>query len=276
VNLLVMAAIVAAAVCVSVGAFMVVRRRVPEGGVFSDGDRAAGVFGVLATGFSVLLGFVVFLAFTSYDTARAGARSEAIDVIQQFETAQLLPGPAAAELSGELVCYGRTVANREWAQLRAGEKPSFNAWGLRLFESLQRVVPRTPVEQVAYAKWLDQTSDREQARLDRVQAGAGIIPKPLWLLLFVTGALVFLYVFLFADRAEGVLAQAVIPATIAAMLAASLLVIRFLDDPYRPGSGSLRPTEMRRVLGLLDEATRTLGLHVRVPCDADGRALRGR
>jgi hypothetical protein len=30
-----------------------------------DVDRAAGVFGLLATGFAVLLGFVVFLAFTS-------------------------------------------------------------------------------------------------------------------------------------------------------------------------------------------------------------------
>ena len=39
-----------------------------------------GVFGVLATGFAVLLGFVVFLAFTSYDAARAGAETEAFTV----------------------------------------------------------------------------------------------------------------------------------------------------------------------------------------------------
>jgi len=36
---------------------------VPRRSYFEDGDRAAGVFGVLATGFAVLLGFVVFLAF---------------------------------------------------------------------------------------------------------------------------------------------------------------------------------------------------------------------
>ena len=44
---------------------------------FEDGDRAAGVFGVLATGFAVLLGFVVFLAFESFDTSRSGAETEA-------------------------------------------------------------------------------------------------------------------------------------------------------------------------------------------------------
>ena len=56
-------------------ALLLVRRRAPEGGYFADGDRAAGVFGVLATGFSVLLGFIVFLAFASYDQSRTGAET---------------------------------------------------------------------------------------------------------------------------------------------------------------------------------------------------------
>jgi hypothetical protein len=54
---LVWAFLILAAVCAAaVAALLVVRRRAPEGGFFEDGDRAAGVFGVLATGFSVLLG----------------------------------------------------------------------------------------------------------------------------------------------------------------------------------------------------------------------------
>ena len=47
---------------------LLVRRTAPDGSYFQDGDRAAGVFGVLSTGFAILLGFVVFLAFSSYDT----------------------------------------------------------------------------------------------------------------------------------------------------------------------------------------------------------------
>jgi hypothetical protein len=53
-----------------------VRRNAPDGGCFNDGDRASGVFGLLATGFSVLLGFIVFLAFETYDGARPGAEVE--------------------------------------------------------------------------------------------------------------------------------------------------------------------------------------------------------
>jgi hypothetical protein len=73
---------------VGVTAMLIVRRSAPEGSYFADGDRAAGVFGVLATGFSVLLGFIVFLAFTSYDQSRSGAEQEALVVAQQVETAQ--------------------------------------------------------------------------------------------------------------------------------------------------------------------------------------------
>src|SRR4029450_7430888 len=60
-----------------IAAILGVRRRAPEGGYFKDGDRASGVFGVLATGFALLLGFVIFLAFTKYDESRAGAEGEA-------------------------------------------------------------------------------------------------------------------------------------------------------------------------------------------------------
>ena len=52
--------IVLAAAAVGVAAILLVRRRAPDGSYFNDGDRAAGVFGVLATGFSVLLGFLIF------------------------------------------------------------------------------------------------------------------------------------------------------------------------------------------------------------------------
>src|SRR6187397_193078 len=105
---------------VAIAAMLVVRRRAPDGSFFHDGDRAAGVFGVLATGFAVLIGFVVFLAFTSYDAARAGAESEAAIVAQQVETAQFFPPAVRQELTAGLVCYARSVAGVQWDRMEAG------------------------------------------------------------------------------------------------------------------------------------------------------------
>ena len=84
--------IIFAVTAVAVAAMLFVRRTAPEGSYFEDGDRASGVFGVLATGFSVLLGFIVFLAFASYDQSRSGAEQEALIVVQQVENAQFFPG----------------------------------------------------------------------------------------------------------------------------------------------------------------------------------------
>src|SRR6266576_7185605 len=106
--------VVGLAVGLAVSALLLVRRRAPDGSFFADGDRAAGVFGVLATGFSVLLGLIVFLAFTNYDNSRVGAETESLTVVQQVETAQSFPAPVAAKLTGELVCYARSVVGPGW------------------------------------------------------------------------------------------------------------------------------------------------------------------
>src|SRR3954454_196186 len=170
---------------VAVTALLLVRRRAPEGGFFGDGDRAAGVFGVLATGFSILLGFIVFLAFESYDQSRTGAEQEALVLVQQVENAQFLPPGARGALSGELVCYGRSVVNGEWDRMRAGTAgDAINPWSVRLFRTLQTVRPRTAPEQTAYDTWRDQTSAREEARRDRVHRAALVIPTQLWIVLF--------------------------------------------------------------------------------------------
>ena len=132
----------------AIGGLLLVRRRAPEGGFFNDGDRAAGVFGVLATGFAIILGFVVFLAFESFDTSRAGAEQEAALVAQQFETAQFMPPAARQPLADALVCYARSVVHQEWPEMRTGSLNStINPWSADLFKALQRVHPKTPTEQ---------------------------------------------------------------------------------------------------------------------------------
>src|SRR5688572_28375790 len=153
----------------AVGAMLFVRRRAPEGSYFSDGDRASGIFGVLATGFAVLLGLVVVLAFTSYDESKSGADAEALLTRQLFETSQFMPGSATERLPGQVVCYGRFVAFDEWPRLEDGTyENEFNPWGVRLFRTTQTVEPQTASEEAAYGKWLDEISDIEQARTDRI------------------------------------------------------------------------------------------------------------
>jgi hypothetical protein len=274
VNLVWAALITAAVVSVAVAAMLLVRRNAPEGGYFADGDRAAGVFGVLATGFSVLLGFIVFLAFTSYDQSRSGAETEALMVVQQVETAQFFPAQVSGKLTGELICYGRSVVNDEWDRMRSGTLgDSVNPWGVELFRTLKTVQPRSASEQSAYDKWLEQTSAREEARLDRVHGAVGVIPTPLWIVLFVIAAVIFVYTLFFADSGERAVVQALLMGSVASVIVLLLLLLHTLDDPFHSGVGGLKPVAMNRSLRLVDQVLPNVGGNVPIPCNGEGVRL---
>ena len=267
--------ITAAVTSVAITAMLLVRRRAPEGSYFQDGDRAAGVFGVLATGYAVFAGFVIFLAFTTYDQSLNGAEAEALLVGQQFETAQFLPDGARERLSGELVCYARNVVKQEWPRMETGAaRDSLNPWGVALFRSLKLTEPKLASEQAAYSKWLDQTSDREEARRDRIHGAANVIPDSLWIVLIVSAAVIFVFMLFFADPAEGKWTQAMMVGSVVAVVTVTLLVIRALDNPYQPGLGQLQPAAMERTLTLLGEEQKVAGHTTPVPCSADGTPSR--
>ena len=270
-NLFTAGLIILGVAAVAIGAMLLVRRTAPEGSYFQDGDRAAGVFGVLSTGFAILLGFVVFLAFSSYDTSRAGAEHEAQIVAQQFQTAQLLPEPVRKPLSENLVCYARNVVYGEWPRLTsgAGAAPT-NPWGISMFLELRTVEPVKASEQAAYSKWLDEQTERQLGRDDRTHGAEGVIPAPLWIVLFISAGIIFLFMLLFADSSERAFVQATMMGGVAVVISSMLLLLWFLDNPYHRGTGGLRPVAMERTLERLDLAADLIRLDLEPPCDAAG------
>jgi Protein of unknown function (DUF4239) len=263
--------IVAGVTALAITAMLLVRRSAPAGSYFEDGDRASGVFGVLATGFAVLLGFVVFLAFESFDTSRSGAQTEAQLVREQFETAQLFPLAVRARLSGELVCYARSVVYQEWPEMESGTLgDKVNQWTLPMFRTIRTIEPRSASEQAAYSKWLDERTDRESARADRAHGAEGVIPVPLWIVLLLSASVIFVYMLFFADSAERAIVQATMMGGVAIVITSTLLLLWFLDNPFHSGVGSLRPVAMERTARILDEEARAFGGKLIVPCDMRG------
>jgi hypothetical protein len=255
----------------TIAAMLLVRRGAPEGSRFADGDRASGVFGVLAGGFAIFAGFIIFLAFTSYDQSRSGGEAEALAVVQQYENAQLLPSAVRARLGGELVCYGRSVVHQEWPQMEDGRGgDTINPWAVALFRTLKLANPTSPTEQSAYDKWLDQTSDREEARRDRLHGAEGIIPSSIWLVLFLVAGVVFAFMLFFADSGESAGSQAMLMGSATTVIVLTLLAINALDNPYGGPLGRIKPVAMERSLRILDRERVVVNDTARLPCDAQG------
>jgi len=272
-NLALSAVIVVVVTALSVVALLLVRRWTPHGGHFSDSNRAVGVFALLATSFAVLFAFVVFLAFNVYDRAASSAEAEAQVTLQQFETARLMPAAERDQLSAQMQCYARSVVHQEWPAMQRGEAIELNEWDTDLFLTVEKVQTTDAEEAAAYSQWLDQRSAREEARQERALGEEGVIPWPLWFVLLISGAIVWGFVFLFADSGEGTVVQSIMVAAVTATLTAGLLLIVFLDQPYNPGSGSLKPTAMEQTLEQMDQLVVALDLELPALCDDEGVRL---
>ena len=149
---------------------------------------------------------------------------------------------------------------------------TINPWGEALFRTLKLVEPTTASAQSAYDKWLDQTSDREEARRDRIHGAAGIVPDSIWIALFLTACVVFAYMLFFADSGEPARSQAMLMGSATTVVVVTLLAIVSLDNPYRPGVGTIRPIAMERSLRILDQARRVVNERTPPPCDSEGTA----
>ena len=272
-NLFVAILIIVASVALAVAAMLLIRRfAAPEGGFFTDSDRAAGVFGAIGTGFSVLLAFVIFLAFSGYDRAREKASVEAVALTQLFRTAKLFPAVSEPELRAELICYARGVIHDEWRTMRDGRaSPVVDGWVLRIEATVDGVRPQGETQVVAYGHWFDESAVRREGRRGRLAESHPLIPSLVWLALILGGTLLIAYMCFYADPAEPWFVQALMMAAVATTVVAGLLVVQFLDHPYEDASGTVKPTEMTKTLSAMESEARASGTRIPHLCNELGR-----
>ena len=240
------------AVTAAITAKLLVRRRAPEGGWFTDAPRSAGTLSVIGTMFAVMLAFVILLALQSYQRAREGASVEAIAVTELHSVARCFRAAAQAIACTEgLVCYARAVIEDEWPAMRDGRSSELvQSWIDKLQREFANTDPRGARQETAYAQWFDEQAQRRDGRRERLAEAAPFVPIPLWFVLGIGASLTIAYMVAQADRREGLLIQSIPIGFVTALMTAGLLVIFFLDHPYADTGGTIKPTEMHRTLTL--------------------------
>jgi hypothetical protein len=131
---------------------------------------------------------------------------------------------------------------------------------------LRQMEVRTPNQEAAFLELLDQESIRVEGRRERLSESTRALPAPVWFILGLGAALTIGFPLLFADRRESFLVEGSLIAAIAALVTAGLLLVWFLDHPYNDEAGSIRPTEMRTSLGIVEDEQPD----VVPPCDPEG------
>ncbi len=239
---------------VMIALMLLVRRHSPSRGRFAGSVGASSVFGFLGSGFVILLGFVIFLSFGTYESAATRADAEAAAVTAQFRTAYDFGGDRAGEAQGQLVCYARSVISQEWQSLQDGQRsPVTAAWMVGLEDVGVKEQNATSSAAEPVKAWWASTNERNLGRSGRVLVAEGQIPVLLWALLVVAAILVVGYVLLYADPDEGWLAQASMMGGVTVLVVSSLLAVQVLAVPFSGESGSINPASMEYALAQMDQ-----------------------
>jgi hypothetical protein len=259
---------------VMIALMLLVRRHSPSRGRFAGSVGASSVFGFLGSGFVILLGFVIFLSFGTYESAATRADAEAAAVTAQFRTAYDFGGDRAGEAQGQLVCYARSVISQEWQSLQDGQRsPVTAAWMVGLEDVGVKEQNATSSAAEPVKAWWASTNERNLGRSGRVLVAEGQIPMLLWALLVIAAILVVGYILLYADPDEGWLAQASMMGGVTVLVVSALLAVQVLAVPFSGESGSIDTGSMEYALVQMDQFAKAEGTAPMVYCNKAGLPL---
>jgi hypothetical protein len=238
----------AAAVAAAVSLFV---HRMTKQPLFADTGRGRPMITVTGTIFAVVLAFVTFAGFQTYDGARTGAQSEAAAVLDMGRTAAFFPPTVRDQVRADLVCYGRAVVSQEWPAMRNGSSsPVVEHWVGAYQGAVGKLDLRSAREQIGLQQFLDEAATRTAGRLQRLAEDTPSVPVALWLALLFGGCMTVALQLGMADPSERATIQALMVAGLTSVVAASLLIIYFLDHPYQQ-TGGIQPTAMSQTLVLM-------------------------
>jgi Protein of unknown function (DUF4239) len=232
---------------------------------------AGDVLGVIGTGFTVILAFVIFTAFDSYQRARSDAGIETVAVRQLASLTTFFPQPAQSQLQGDLVCYARAVISDEWPRMAAGgdASPIVDGWVVKMDQHLQAMPVQTNKEIETFNTWFQRSAERQDGRRGRLAEAAPFVPPFVWAMMVLLFVVVVGYQALFANPSRPMVPQVLGISAVSATLLTGIVLVYVLDTPFADRGAAIPPNRMQTTLTVL-EATYSPGADA-IPCDAAGR-----
>jgi hypothetical protein len=191
-------------------------------------------------------------------------------VLELSRTAALFLAAERDQLRADLLCYGMAVAEHEWLTMREGERGEYvDHWIADYRDLFSTLSLGSARERLAFEELLTEARNRTDGRRERLTQSRPSVPLPLWLVLLLGGVVTIAFQMALADPRERRSVQAAMIAGVTAVVAAGLLLVNFLDNPYDDHAGSIQPTEMRQTLSMIGEAAPALPIR----CDDAGVPL---
>jgi hypothetical protein len=204
------------------------------------------IFEVVAMAYTVLLAFVVVVAWQNYDKATTHVEIEANCLVDLYRSAAGFAQPHQDRARAFLKDYVHTVVDDEWPKLGRGQE-SLNARAAlrKVWEFYTEYEPQTDKEKIFFAESLRKLDELREARRYRIlDAGAQMHPV-LWLILIFGGLATMGFTFFLGS--ESFKTHVMMASALAVLIALILFTIMLFDFPFS-GSARLGPETFQQII----------------------------
>ena len=234
-NTVPIAVIMVVAVCltlaVTVLAVWLVRRAVPATRDGFHAEMSAPMLGVVAAVFGLLLAFVIVIAYQNFLEADANVSREAAALSSIVRDSAAFPEPGGSNVRRAVGTYVRSVVEHEWPRMREGSDSDLARGGLDgIYAAFRTVAPASAEQTAFYDDAVRQLNDALDARRNRIETAVGGLPGDIAVLILFSSFVVVAYAVLVGSPSYWF--HLLGPASIAAVLAVSLVVLVDLSYPF--------------------------------------------
>jgi hypothetical protein len=223
---------VALAVALACAGHVAVRRAFPQIDFRAHNDVGGIVLGVTGGLFAVMLAFIVAIVWQEFDAATQRVAVEVGAATDLWHTSRGLPAPLGPEVRRNLRGYAADMVRDEWPKMRSGGR-SKHAENLltRTFEDVAQFRPANTGAGNAQSASLQHLSALHDARHHRLDDNSSGVSPFEWTILLV-GAVVVVGI-CYLVGLSSLRAQLLMTGAVAAMIAATFVLIFELDYPFR-------------------------------------------
>jgi hypothetical protein len=214
-----------------VGLMLLARRRLGFDRLKLNNEVAGFKFSIIGVLYAVLLAFVVIAVWENYNATETAIRNEAKAVGNMAQLSYALPEAQGEEMRRLLDAYVKEVQQSEWATMGSGSPSKTTADALA---NLTQATINMNVGQMRdlalFQEALHLLAGVEDNRNERLDSADGSVPTILWLVLIAGAVMTLGYPAFFGTM--NVVAQTLMTATLAALVALILVPAILLDFPF--------------------------------------------
>jgi Protein of unknown function (DUF4239) len=187
---------------------------------------------VLGTTFAVIIGFMLYAVWTTFQSAEINADTEANCLVNVFRLANGLPAEQRLQVQQLAREYANDVIDKEWPAMSRGElSPSGYLTIENLWATAMQAKPGSAAQQISLNLTLSEISRMTEHRRLRQLESESKLPAILWILLILGGGLTIISSCLFGTNNFTLHAVQVISLTL--LLSLALAAIADIDRPFQ-------------------------------------------